>query len=479
MKKKMSLNFNRIPEIVYEADHGFEEIYKFAWKLAFDHVRTCDALPVSPYMDEACNPARIWIWDTCFMVHFCKYSPDQFPGIESLDNFYRIMYDNFPVNRVHIHHPDNPPLFAWVEYEYFKFTGDYSRIRRNLVEKQYLIRHYDWLENQSRFAVKQPFAYMPSTFEKRDTGCLWSGCSSGMDNTPRGVDDAASLIYWVDALAQQALSALYIRKLAEVIGEDEISKRFEVEYQWKKELLDRYYFDEKDGVYYDIFIANGEHCRYLTPASFWVLLAEAAPTNRAKRQIETLRNDSKLGGDIPIPSVSRDSEVFEPDGHYWRGSVWIPTSYMVIKALEKYGEFDLAADLAERTLVHVKRVYQEFEPHTIWECYSPTKIAPAMNRCKNVLCRPDFCGWSALAPISMLIENILGLYEADAVNRVLKYHHRAIKGKHGVRNFRFGDVVCDFIVEGNHASIRSNVDFTLKTSEKNYAVKAGETAFFF
>ena len=42
------------------------------------------------------------------------------------------------------------------------------------------------------------------------------------------------------------------------------------------------------------------------------------------------------------------------------------------------------------------KTYTDFEPHTIWEAYSPTEFKPASNEFeKGELSRPDFCGWSA------------------------------------------------------------------------------------
>ena len=71
--------------------------------------------------------------------------------------------------------------------------------------------------------------------------------------------------------------------------------------------------------------------------------------------VEFALKDDKLGGMVPWVSVARDDEQFDPDGDYWRGSVWLPTAYMGIKALEKYGFFDLADKNAEAILEHMWR----------------------------------------------------------------------------------------------------------------------------
>ena len=114
-----------------------------------------------------------------------------------------------------------------------------------------------------------------------------------------------------------------------------------------------------------------------------------------------------LGGNIPWPSVSRNDIDFHPDGMYWRGGVWLPTAYMATKALNRYGRYQTSSTLALHLLVHMQKTFEQNSPHTIWECYSPTKSEPAVVNTDNKQCRKDFCGWSALGPISMLIEDVV------------------------------------------------------------------------
>ena len=471
-----NFSFDVVPEPIYDARPDFISLYRKAWELSAAHIDEIPGLPVVRHMDEACMPDRLWIWDTCFMVHFCKYSPEFFPGIQSLDNFYLPMHDGVKSSCL-IHHPDNPPLFAWIEYEYYRFTGDKSRIHRNLVEKQYLQKHYDFLENQCKIGNMYPYGAVHAAWQKFDKGYMGGGNPSGMDNSPRG-DFQHYMLFWIDAIAQQALSALYISRLAAEINEEKISSEYKARFEEKRSLINQYYFDETEGCYLDIQVNNLRTFNVLTPASFWVLLAEAAPEERAMRQIKTLTNPNKLGGFVPAPSITRDHAFFQPDGRYWQGGVWLPTSYMTAKSLEKYGQFDLAAQFADATVNHMSKTYQNFFPHTIWECYSPTSYEPAKAKFAHKYCRPDFCGWSALGPISLLLENILGFHRADAVAGKLEYHYRPEIGRHGVKNFKFGNITCDIIVENGKASYKTNAPFTFCIDGKDHLCSGtGEIVF--
>ena len=460
----------RIPQIVFERHPEYVELYNKAWELAAAHIYHNQEMPAPRYMGEGCNCGRIWIWDTCFMVHFCKYSAGYFPGMESLENLYRPIHDSAQT-ACKIHHVDNPPLFAWLEYEYAKFSGDVSRLQRVLTEKKYLQKHYELIEH-AVWGQRFPCGFcICKTQQFEGKGFYWTGNSSGMDNTPRGGDCSYSIL-WVDLLAQQALSALYISRLAKITGDTETQMHYEAEYQRKKAILNEYYYDPQDGVYYDIYDTGLDPCRVLTPASYWPVLAECASPEQLDRQIEFTMKPERLGGEFPLNSVSRDSRFYSPDGSYWRGGIWLPTSYMTIKSLERYGKLELASDLARRIIDLQWRTYRDVEPHTIWECYSPSKPYPATEK-TGKLCRQDFCGWSALGPISLLIENVIGLYEVNAFTHTVKLH-RTKQGVHGIRNFRFADVTANILISDDKIRITTDKPFTLEVDGKPFELKTGD-----
>ena len=132
----------KVPEPIFDENPNFIDLYYIAWKSAWGHVVKRDDMPEKLYLDEAMTPHVIWVWDTCFMTLFCKYAFDYFPGIQSLNNFYYIIHDR-KKSGAKIHFSDNPPLFAWVESEYFNFTGDLNRLRWVLEDRKYLQKHFD------------------------------------------------------------------------------------------------------------------------------------------------------------------------------------------------------------------------------------------------------------------------------------------------------------------------------------------------
>ncbi len=471
--QKKPFDRSMIPQPVFEENPEMVDLYWKAWELAYDHIKIQDSIPQSPYMDEAFNDDAIWIWDTEFMVLFCKYSPKLFPGIESLNNFYKPIL-NKDQSSLSIHHPDNPPFFAWVEHDYFKFTNDYAHLNQLVNNDQFLQRHYQWFE-ALKPGMQFQFIHRPVRINNKGIGYNWNGVQSGMDNTPRGGKQMSKLL-WVDAMAQQALSALYISKLAAVAGNNEVAVKYKLLYNEKKAIINKFYWDEKDGFYYDILETDSSFVKVRTPAVYWVMLAEIPSKEQAARLAEYANNPTEFGGTYPWVTVSRNDKNFNAEyGDYWRGGIWIPTAYMATKALEKYGYFQIADDNAYKLLSQMVQTYKTYKPATIWECYNPSKPEPSQRIFKDKLevVRPDFCGWSALAPISMFIENVLGFHTVDAQSKTVEWHKQR-EGIYGIKNLQFGDIVTDIVACESYVEVASNSRFTLIINGKKHTIKKGK-----
>ncbi|MFW5830153.1 MAG: MGH1-like glycoside hydrolase domain-containing protein [Planctomycetota bacterium] len=493
-----------VPEPVLDAHPTWIDLYYAAWESAWRHVVLRPDMPQPRYLDEALMPHRIWIWDTCFMALYARYAADAFPGIESLDNFYHILYGDRNGGAT-IHFSDNPPLFAWVEELCDDVVPNDARLRWILDDGAFLQRHFEYMEaGPEAIGTQQPHTLVARTAARHEAGYLWRGNTSGMDNTPRGRtacnDDAANPIgqiqespgiYWLDLLAQQSLAAGSIAQLADRLGRDALADRFRQLQRAKNTLLGRYYWNEDDGIHYDILALAPEeldrrlaanediHCRVPTIASYWPLLAGACSSQQAASLAAKASDPVWFGGEIPYPTLARRDAEYRPGGRYWRGGVWLPTAYMATKALERHGYGALADANAERLIAMMVDTYHNCEPHTIWEAYAPSHPAPATHKNDHGTVRTDFCGWSALGPIALLIENVLGFRRVSGRERLLEWHiHR--RDRHGIRALRFGDVQASLIHDEGHITVESNGDFTLRVlgrgvAQVEHAIAPGTT----
>ncbi len=492
-----------IPLPLCEQYPQYEELYKKAWELAFDHIKYIEGMPQNPYMDEAFCHTQVWIWDTCFMTLFCKYAREVFPGVETLNNFYEVLYGGkllpevippkdepwwtkatpgVPYN-VRVHIADNPPLFAWAEYENAIMSGDISYIKELLYDRKVLQKHYEWLEGLKESGNLNG-VLMRTHWKAEDLGYKWEGGCSGMDNTPRGRTTEHCKeqrpnnpdMLWLDAICQQALSAMMIAEMFKIIGDDENVALWEARYNEKKDIVNKYYWDDKDKYYYDIDCNTKEHYKVMTIASFWALTSKVATADRAKELLKQAENPETLGGELPLLSLSRSDNDYSKDGTYWRGSLWMPTTYAALRGFTKYGFHKEAHEAAQKILNHMYKTYCEFEPHTIWECYAPESHKPAYNETfEPEYVRPDFCGWSALGPISVFIEYVLGFHTIDAFKNTVEWAKpEDIKGQFGIKRLKFGKVVTDIIANGNSVTVNSNLPYTLIINGNPYEIASGE-----
>ena len=490
-----------LPKPVYDERPEYEEFYMRAWELARDHVREIEGMPQNPYMDEAFCDTQVWIWDTCFMTLFCKFAREVFPGVETLNNFYQVLHEGkqlpsivpsenepdwtcatpgvpFPIQ---VHLADNPPLFAWAEYENALMCADKEYLSNLLNERKILQKHYEWVE-ELKYSLKIPGVTNITHLKHKERGYTWEGGCSGMDNTPRGRVRIPSEerpnnpnMLWLDAICQQALSAKMIAKLFTLLGDMKNASEWEGKYQEKKDLVNTYYWDKEDKFYYDIDENDGHFYKVQTMASYWALTAGIASQEQAKEMLALLFDENLFGGRVPFVTLARNDAEFQHDGQYWRGSVWLPTAYATLKGISQYGFHKEARELSLRLLEHMYHTYKQYTPHTIWECYSPCAYEPGRQTDNEEIVRPNFCGWSALGPIAIYLEYVLGFHTINAFEKVIEWAKpEETTGKIGVKNLRFGGIVTNIVAEGNDCIVTSNKPYTLKINGKIFDIVVGE-----
>ncbi len=481
---------NDVPQIIHP-NKELIDLYNKTWEITAGRVRKGpEGLPASPYLDENCYDDQIWIWDGCFMAMYAKYAPNSFPWKETLLNYYIPIHDKPDVRTpLRIHLRDNPPLFSWVEYDCYQFTGDKKHANHIFIDKQYLQRHFDYFDTIPKGNINEKISpkYNPihrgviRNSDKEIIGYTWTGGASGMDNTPRGREFGGyEKIMWIDAICQQALSALYISRMYEQFNKKEEVEKWLKIYNRLKKVINEKYWNEEDGFYYDVELSTGKHSKIKTMASYWALMAEVASPEKASRMVEILKNEQYFGVKYPFPSLSKDDKDFNADtGDYWRGGIWLPMAYMGVKSLEKYGYYELADEMATNIVLQQLRTYHNprLKQKTIWEVYNPYKDEPSTEHGRRA--RPEFCGWSALGPISLFIENILGFREVNALKRQIIWDIKQDNATHGIKGLYFGNIKTNLLY--NHITkkitITTNNSFTLIINKHKFKVEKGENKF--
>ena len=339
-------------------------------------------------------------FESCLATFFLVYSNRIYPVSPLLDNFYDRQDEDGAIhgeyreadgravksrkNPKSVH----PPLFSWAEFNLYHKIGNKKRLRDVV---PILERYYIWLDG---------------TF-KDETGLYTvPPDATRMENAPR--EDA---YYPVDFNAQQAANALYMSAIGDLLNDKELSFRYKRQYFSLKTRINSRMWDDDRGIYCDLN-ADGKRLSVKTIAAFWTLLAEIPNEDKANRLIDHLKNPKTFGTENPFPTLAADEPDFSDEGTGCRGSVYPPFTFMVIKGLEKFGRYDLARECAIRHLYFMLDTLhpEGKERGNLYEAYLPNRDGPAKWPEKRGWPRKLYLPYAALSSITLIIENVIGLY---------------------------------------------------------------------
>lgn len=430
----------RLPRPVWDSHEDVVACYYKTWEIAFGNIKKAvpEAGFVSDFIDTAFN-GFLFMWDSSFIVMFGRYASHIFNFQRTLDNMYSHQHlDGFICREIcerepgEMWHRDDPAstgpnVMPWAEWEYFCSTGDLDRLAKVFDP---LCAYHLWLQRNRSWP----------------DGSYWScGLACGMDNQPRmdkRYNDRISHAYmsWIDSCSQMYLSASILVKMAEVLGREDEVHWLREEMELLGNTVNNTMWSEEDSFYYDKR-RDGSLTGVKTIGAYWALLADLVPAERREAFISHLDNENEFKRPGRIPSLSADATGYDKEsGGYWRGGVWAPTNYMVLKGLEKFGYHELAYDIACNYVSNVVKVF--CDTGTVYENYSPEAAAPGD-------ARPDFVGWTGLAPITILFEFVFGI-KPDAKAHKLTWHINRTE-RHGIEGYRLGDATVDLICEARNS----------------------------
>ena len=395
-----------------------KEMYDKALSIVKTKVRGGPDAPFfkKPYLDAA-SSNNIFLWDTCFMASYAKYHQDELPIHQALDNFYNLQSSDGWICREYLetgeplwpkNHPVsiNPPLLAFAELELYSQKADLERLKKVYP------------------ALKKNFQYLRRNYKGNDDLYFGDTLGMGMDNIhryPKGWEDDGKgrtvnnlhpdiTVYdgldsrWnvqgrlVDFSSQMAFFCLNLQEIASLIGKTDDTEQYQQEYRSIRTAVNENCWNDEKGFYFDL--GYGEQIERYHIGAYWTLLAEIVPGVYLNKFLSHLTDPYKFGRHTPVPALAYSEEEYKGYGAYWQGGVWAPTNYMVLRGLQKKGQGELARQLAKSYYQAIAQVYRH--TGTFWEYYAPEFASyGAINGGKT---RLDFCGWTALAPISIYKE---------------------------------------------------------------------------
>lgn len=428
---------DQLPHPVWENHEDAIRCYHRVWEIAFGNLRKAnpEAGFVSNFIDTAFN-GYLFMWDSAFILMFGKYASRIFDFQRTLDNMYSHQHkDGFICREICERESGEqftrddpastgPNIMPWSEWEYFLSTGDKDRLSRVFDP---LCAYHRWLQQHRSWP----------------DGSYWScGLACGMDNQPRVVGAVGwehglshGFMSWIDACAQQYLSAEILIQMAKILDREEEVAWLKDEAALLRRTVNDTMWNNTDAFYYDK-LRDGSLSTVKTVGAYWTLLAGLVPEERRDRFVAHLDNPLEFKRKNRIPTLSADHPDYNgTTGGYWCGAVWAPTNYMVLRGLSKYGYHNLAHEIASDYLANVVEVFRT--TGTVFENYSPDQVAGQ--------CKRDFVGWTGLAPISIMFEYVFGIHP-DAQEKKITWHLN-LTDRHGIEKYPLGDATVDLVCE--------------------------------
>lgn len=415
----------KIPEPIWEVRPDVINCYWKAWEIAFSNLKPINRENgfVSPYIDPAFN-GNIFMWDCSFMTMFGKYAKTVFNFQNTLNNFYSKQHpDGFicreirETNGTDVFERFNPSstgpnIMPWAEWEYFRNFNDIDRLKKVF---PVLLAYFEWFETNR--------SWPDGTYYSSGWGC-------GMDNQQRvpkkySAEFSHGFMSWIDISFQEVFAAKILIEMATILGRE--SDVINIVNQRNKLVnhINNYMWDDLHKYYFDRF-NTGELSRTKSIASYWALLAGSVPTSRIDYLINHLKDTSMFSRKHRVPTLSADDPNFNPNGGYWNGAVWAPTTYMVLRGLTQYEYDSLAYQIALNHLNNVVDVFTQTK--TLWENYAPDKLQGNDHS--------NFVGWTGLVPINVLFEYVFGIRPNVPANELLIDVN--ILDEYGIKRYPYG-----------------------------------------
>jgi len=177
---------------------------------------------------------------------------------------------------------------------------------------------------------------------------LRAGAESGWDYSCRWFQhkDSFATIHTTEIVPVDLNCLLYhleslIAESHEVLNNSEASYQYRALAEKRKQVIQKYFWNEEQGFYFDYDTATGAQTEIFSLAGLAPLFFNIASADQAKRVAAVVKEKFVKTGGVVATLETTGQQWDAPNG-------WAPLQWMTIVGLENYGHNDLAAEIAER-----------------------------------------------------------------------------------------------------------------------------------
>lgn len=284
---------------------------------------------------------NIWAWDNCFNALALSYW-----NMEMALDQIKIFFDNqhstgmlpdFINNNICYYNSTKPPIYGWILRIMMNLNKDYFTLER-LKQIYYPLKRVTewWLEHRD---------------------CNKDGIAQYNHGNDSGWDNSTVFNYGVPVDSPD-LSAFLVLQM-EVLYEIALQLNLKEDFYWKdkaKELLEKmiaYFWDGSE--FKAKATLTGENIDSKSLLTYIpLILGERLPKNIREKLIKDIKYDKKFITENGFATEEIDSSFYKEDG-YWRGAIWAPSTFIMVKALEACGEKQLAIDISKKFCTMAQR----------------------------------------------------------------------------------------------------------------------------
>ena len=216
-----------------------------------------------------------------------------------------------------------------------------------------------WLTDKYYVALEKYLQYWMNQQDRNKNGLpSWNSAPhTGMDNQHERAG------WWNDCFCEGVDLACYLYRdfiamslLSHFLKKNDKEEYYQNEAKKIKNLIQEKMWDKKDFFYYDLDETTGRKINCKTFSGFMPLWAGICTEDQSINLIEKhLLNENEFWRAFPVSVMSASEKKysetqFQDDlGCNWRANTWIPTNFIALQILKRYGYEEKAAELAKKT----------------------------------------------------------------------------------------------------------------------------------
>lgn len=186
-----------------------------------------------------------------------------------------------------------------------------------------------------------------------------AGAETGWDFSSRWLRSSKELhtIHTTDIVPVDlnCLLADLERTIAEayhILKQGKLAARYEAAAQERIDAMNRYFWNSKDGFYYDYDFVLGDYNPRKTIAAMFPLFCKTATQEQAAAVVKTIDRDFLKAGGLLTTTAYTGQQWDAPNG-------WAPLQWIAIQGLRNYGYSEMANEVKKRWIATNMLVYQK------------------------------------------------------------------------------------------------------------------------